>query len=238
MFTRLALVVGLTAPLAACSSSAPPRSSDGPTPVQQQMYSHFQAALELRAGALFGDAEMLASAGARLATEPVSEELPAGSERFVRQMREAAVTASEAPTDSQRRRAAANVARSCGTCHKAYQVGPDFVVGGPVPGETLGMHMARQSRVSRLLWDGLIGPSEETWAAGAAALAEAAPFPREIVSRVQDTRVLEDAQQQLRILGTQAGQTTDPDERAQVLARVWGVCAGCHQLAGALGPDR
>jgi cytochrome c553 len=228
------LVAGM---LSGCSS-APPPAPDAPTPVQQQMYVHFQDALDLRAGAIFGDNGVLIEAGVRLAAASSDPKLPAGSERFVRQMREAAAEATTATNDADRRKAAAEVARSCGSCHAAYRSGPDFVVGGPAPGESLRNHMSRQARISRLLWDGLIGPSQSTWAAGAAELAEEPPFPREIVARVQDERLLDDAQAELRALGARARETTDPMARSRLLSQVWGVCAGCHQVAGELGIDR
>ena len=89
--------------------------------------------------------------------------------------------------------------------------------------------------MSRLLWDGLIGPSDETWMAGAEALANEPPFPPEIASRVQDSELLDAARAELQTLGRHAVASTDPMARAQTLAQVWGVCAGCHQIAGIYG---
>lgn len=213
-------------------------SSDGPTPVQRQMHEHFRHALQMRSGAIFGDTELFSEASAALASPPAMDGLPPGSERFVDDVQRQAHRASTASAASERRVAAAEVARTCGACHQAYRVGPEFVIGGPLPGESLQMHMARQSRVSRLLWDGLVGPSNSTWEAGAEALEATAEFPREIVSRVRDPELLQEARTQLRALGERASRAADPTDRVRVLAQVWGVCAGCHGVAGTLGQDR
>lgn len=211
--------------------------SDGPTPVQRQMHEHFRHALQMRSGAIFGDSELFIEASEALASMPETEGLPPGSERFVSDLRRQAEQAATASDAGERRTAGAEVARTCGACHQAYRVGPEFVIGGPLPGESLQMHMARQARVSRLLWDGLVGPSNSTWEEGAEALESTPEFPREIVSRVRDAELLEEARSQLQALGARASQATDPSERVRLLARTWGVCAGCHAVAGALGQD-
>ena len=95
--------------------------------------------------------------------------------------------------------------------------------------------MGRQSRISRLLWDGLLGPSDETWVAGATELETEPPFPQEVSELTGDAQLLEESRSQLRDLGVRARQATDLANRSLVLEDVWGVCAGCHAAAGAIG---
>lgn len=202
------------------------------------MYAHFRDALDLQAGAIYGDLDRLTDAGDRLRRTTSEPGLPPGSENFLREVITAATAAKDATTPSEGRQAAAEVARTCGACHQAYRVGPDFIVGGPVEGDRLSQHMARQNRIARLLWNGVLGPSEETWRAGAAELEAEPPFPQEVAARVQDAALLEEARSQLRAYGVQARGAQTPEERTDVLAQVWGVCASCHQVAGARGIER
>lgn len=225
----LTLIVGCTA--------VPQEFTDSPTPLQEQMYAHFQEALELRAGAIFGEIERIRTAGEFLSDEESMPAMPRGSERYLDVLREAGTEAAYA-SDDEGRLAAAEVARTCGLCHQRYEVGPRFVVGMPTPGESVATHMARQARVSRLLWDGLIGPSDVTWAAGALELAQGPEFPPEVAQMVPDRTLPLVARARLETLGTRAEMTTDPVERAALLADVWGVCAGCHVASGVEGPPR
>ena len=225
----LALVAGCT--------GAPQEFADAPSPLQEQMYAHFQEAVELRSGAIFGDIERIRTAGEFLSNRESMPDLPRGSERYLAELTEAGRTAAYATAD-EGRLAAAAVARSCGSCHQRYEVGPRFVVGAPTPGGSVVTHMARQARVSRLLWDGLIGPSDVTWAAGASELAQVPEFPAAIADMVPDRTLPFAAHARLEMLGARAELVTDPIERGELLAEVWGVCAGCHTAAGVEGPPR
>jgi len=234
MGSRIALLA--TGLLAACTT-APQEFTDAPTPLQEQMYAHFEEALELRAGAIFGEIQRIRTAGEFLANEESMPDLPGGSERYLGELMDAGRVAAYA-SDEEGRLAAAEVARACGSCHQRYEVGPRFVVGVATPGESVVTHMARQARVSRLLWDGLIGPSDVTWAAGALEMAQSPEFPAAISELVPDRTMPLMARARLEALGTRAELTSDPVERTELLAEVWGVCAGCHVAAGVEGPPR
>ena len=218
---------------AGCSPGSP---AEEPVPVQVEMRGHFFEATELQTGAIFGDLERLRAAGSRLRSALRITILPPRSESHLADLRVAAGGAADALDAAEGRRAAAGVVRSCGSCHQQFQVGPGFVIGDAPEGESLSRHMARQERISRLLWAGLIGPSNDHWNEGASELTQEPPFPREIASRVQDSQLLDAAQSELRSLGRDAERVTTSEDRARVLAQVWGVCAGCHQLAGSIGP--
>jgi len=238
MTTRFHRILGaglLLASVAACTSSSP--LSEPPSPLEERMYVHFNEAIELRGGAIFGDLEGMRRAGTRLESLPAPSALPASAETYMTELRVAAQAAANATTVAQAQEAAADVARSCGTCHQPFEVGPRFVIGGPPPGESLTRHMMRQSRISRLLWEGLLAPSDELWEAGAAELANEPAFPQEVATRVQDSEILDQARADLRALGAQARTAPGPYDKAAVLAQVWGVCSGCHQVAGTLGQD-
>ena len=215
-----------------CASTVPREEA---TPVQSEMFGHFREAQELQAGAIFGDLQRMRAAGARLTSSLGETILPPRAESQVADLRVAAANAADANDVGAGRRAAADVARSCGSCHRQFQVGPGIVVGSAPQGTSLRQHMARQERISRLLWAGLVGASDDDWDEGARELRNEPPFPQEIVARIQDPVALRTARSELQSLGGDAAAATTSDERAQVLSRVWGVCSGCHQVAGTSG---
>ena len=228
----LPTLVGLLS-TAGCSSNPDP--AEMTMPLQVEMRGHFFEATELQTSSIFGDLERLRGAGARLRSALYETSLSPRSESLVAELRVAAGEAADALDMAEGRRAAAGVVRSCGTCHRQFQVGPGIVIGNAPQGESLPQHMARQERISRLLWAGLVGPSNRHWSEGATELIEEPPFPREIAARVQDTQVLGAAQSELKSLGRDAQRANTSEDRARVLAQVWGVCASCHRLAGNVG---
>lgn len=126
-------------------------------------------------------------------------------------------------------RASAEIGRTCGECHVANDagLGDRFVVGEAPAGGSAGRHMAGLAWVSRLLWDGLVGPSEETWSAGARALAEAGTLPEGLASSVP-VRDVDLASERLRRLASEAAAARETPDRVRVLAQIWATCANCH----------
>ncbi len=232
---RLVAVLGILTPIlgTACSRGVP---REAPSPVQTEMQGHFFEAQELQAGAIFGDLARLKRAATRLESAMARTRLPPSAASRTAELRAAARTAADAEDAAAARRAAAAVAASCGSCHRQFRTGPAIVIGSAPQGESLRQHMARQERNSRLLWAGLISPSNQDWMAGARHLVEAPPFPPEITTRVRDAELLDAAHAELQALGREAEGTTEDAARAELLARVWGVCSGCHQVAGLIGP--
>ncbi len=121
--------------------------------------------------------------------------------------------------------AVADVAGQCGACHRAAGVdlGDRFVIGGVSAREGTGAHMARQSWISRLLWDGLVGPSNRTWAEGASQL--------QVIPDLPDDAWEADAWLELRRLGQSAEAARTRTDRVRALGQIWGACADCHQRA-------
>ena len=216
------------------SSGCSPAPAGGPTPTGSEMQGHFEQALELQTGAILDDLDRVRAAGTRLRDALSITLLPPRSEIYERTLRAAASLAAAARDGADARRAAAEVGATCGSCHRASNVRPSLVVGSPPSGTSLSSHMARQERISRLLWVGMIGPSDQDWQDGAHELIDEPPFPSEIIGHVGDAQMLDDARAELQSLGQEAANAREQD-RPELVARVWSVCAGCHQAAGTSG---
>lgn len=221
----LATALGLVW-LAACAGG--PEPFEG-SPTRGQMITHFDLALEAREHAVMGDVEAFRRAVEDLDELPPARDLPPELMLQFGPMRWEAREAARARTTEAAAMGAARVAQTCGDCHVANEagLGERFTTGGPPPAGSVGRHMAGLSWASRLLWDGLVGPSDLTWYTGAEALIELGALPEGLDAVVPAPRI-EEAEARLRQLGHRATQTASPEGRMVVLADVWATCADCH----------
>ncbi|MDH5760049.1 MAG: hypothetical protein OEZ65_10710 [Gemmatimonadota bacterium] len=200
------------------------------------MHDHFALARDLRSWTVMGVQEALVETAGSLARSEGAWGLPPGSSEWTDTLRRAAGGAATAASVYDAAPAVAEVARLCGECHLAYQSGPGdrFQTTPPPRDGSAGRHMNYLAWSSRLLWDGLVAPSDRLWMAGARALAGAEGFPAPVSDRVPGEDVIE-AGHRLRRLAADALEITNGDAsaaRAEILAEVWRTCAACHQASG------
>lgn len=225
--TLVALATALTA--GACQTPPPSMES----PVQARMFEHFALARDLRVLLVAGDMDELRRTAEALASIEETWGMPPGGGAYLARIREAAqrVAASEITGDIAE--AVADVAQECGDCHVAVEctLGGRFQVAEPLTDNPAIRHANRLSWISRLLWDGLVGPSERMWRTGAAALAatDGVPDPR---GTHIPAEVLDRTGAHLKGLGRDALTEEDPGRRSAILAEVWAVCTDCHVEAG------
>jgi cytochrome c553 len=224
----IALVVLLTA----CSSASPP-SDQIASPVQERMFRHFGLARDLRTFAVTGDLDRLSVTAGELAQHEETWGLPPGSEGRLDALEGAARRAAEAETLDAATYAVAELVSTCGECHLANEtdLGARFQVAAPYVGDPQVRHQNYLSWVSRLLWDGLLGPSDNLWTTGAGALVGEDSYPPPPTTLVPEA-VNAEAARALNDLGVQAVTADDVRTRVDLLARVWTTCADCHVQAG------
>lgn len=193
------------------------------------MITHFDLALEARGYAINGDVAAFRRAAENLAALEPARDLPAEIILQLGPMRWEAREGARVRTTADAARAAARIAETCGTCHEANSVGlgDRFTLGGPPPPGSPARHMAGLAWASRLLWDGLIGPSERTWYTGAEGLIELGALPEGLEGHLS-TPDVEAASARLRELGRSATRARDAASRVEVLGEVWTACADCH----------
>lgn len=226
----LPLLVSVLAVATGCRSAASPSVE---SPVQVRMFGHFALAMDLRIFIVNGDLERLRITGEELSVTEETWGMPPGSEPYVEMVRTAALRAAEAVDMETASRAVADVALACGACHLANQttLGDRFQVAAPLLTDPATRHTNFLSWVSRLLWDGVLGPSEAMWHTGAGALAAGEGVPPPRASFVPQDEILRRAEI-LKDLGVEAVVAPDAEARARILADVWLECAGCHTQAG------
>jgi hypothetical protein len=196
----------------------------------EHMQEHFAHVERVRDAVMAGDLDAARRPAEWLAGHEVMDGIPTGWEQHVTQMRRLAQMVVDAQDFAAAASATADMGGLCGGCHQSLDEGAQFTI-VVVPSEESGViaHMLRHEWAADRLWEGLIGPSDESWRVGAEALGEAALEPQDTPEEVG---VLA---RQVHELGAQAAETFGFTDRAALYGRLITSCARCHELMEA-GP--
>jgi cytochrome c553 len=127
-------------------------------------------------------------------------------------------------------RLAATLGRRCASCHEAIAARVTFPA-EPRPPEAprLAGQMLGHQWAAAEMWNGLIGPSDERWLAGARALTT---VPLTIVAQsVTPTSELDvDDVARIRLYANRAVAATRQDARAELFGTLLATCAHCHAV--------
>jgi cytochrome c553 len=215
-----AFVFGATL-LTACGGSAT---------LGDRMFDHFQRAGQIQTSLIVGDLDGARRPAGWLAEHVEPTDLGPASETWVPRMREAARAVVGAASVDEAANAAGRIGATCAGCHAASGDGPRFrSAAGAPPARTRGQHMIGHLWAMDRMWEGLIGGSDETWRAGARALAETEPeqgFPGGGTAVVLARAVHDQAS---------AAERAPVAERPAAYAEMIKACAACHALSGVGG---
>jgi len=199
------------------------------------MWTHYDVAYEAHDALIHGSISRARAAGQWLATHPESD-MPRGSSTYVREMQRYAGELADAEDLEVAALATAGIAQTCGECHQAFGPGPLFLGGGTPPprrGDETRREMQRHSWAAARMWEGLVGPSDAAWLAGAnvfrdvplSALADS--LPPDIRG---DLRTLEDRVHELGGLAA----TASGADRSVLYGNLIATCTQCHAMVNRL----
>jgi len=210
---------------AACS----PKTS--PT-VEPRMAGHFTNVGRLHTAAAEGDLAGVHAQASELLARETGEGMPAKAQPYVEELRTFSELASRAPDTELGASAVAHVAAACGSCHRAMKKGPSYTVGsGPPAGDSpVATRMIRHRWAADRLWDGLVGPSDESWQAGAAVLRDAPLFTDALTRDVEQYDEVTKLAWEVHEDGALAYTTRDQGRRAEQYGELLSTCATCHNL--------
>jgi cytochrome c556 len=200
----------------------PPRTAS----LDRMMRAHFHDSLLIRQAVVAGRYEQAVGPARVLSVVENDETFPASWREFINPMQNAARRVSKATSLEQAAAATADLAATCGQCHE--RLGGPHVSAEPRPGggATIEAWMKRHQWAGERLWEGLVGPSEEAWSAGAQALA-ASPVPSQLLAdEGSQGRRAADA---LARLVAKAPQLTDSEARTALYAELLVTCGDCHR---------
>jgi len=233
MQTAVRALVG-AALLGTLAWSCTPRA--GPE-VEPRMIGHYENVGRLYAEAAAGRLEGVHREAGELLARESGEGLPRDVAGHVEELRTYTALAARAPDVTSAASAVARAAAACGSCHRAMKRSLAYeALTGPPPGDTpVATRMLRHRWAADRLWDGLVGPSDDSWRAGASVLRDAPLFTDALTHDVQQYETVTKLAWTVHEIGARAGSARDQSARAALYGDLLGTCASCHRLIGEAG---
>jgi cytochrome c553 len=198
------------------------------------MWRHFDAAAAVNEAVIDGDLVAARGAAQWLAERGGTDPPISGADGLVNQMRRHAQEVAAAADLSEAALGAAAMARTCGECHLAFGPGPTYRGSGvpPLSNDDVRLEMRRHVWASSRMWEGLIGPSDAAWIAGARVFQEASFDTNLMAVPEADRDAVRTMSSHLHDMGRVASGATDTGVRANLYAELIGTCAECHSIVG------
>jgi len=220
------------------SSSLPRSSATSSSPldnlsaqlrgVHERMHARFAAARRMEVYLALSDLDQTRIEAHLLAMLDEPEALPAWRP-YLDDIRYNARQVERSTNTMAAAQATANVGASCGRCHRAIGAHVRFR-DEPRPGNDpkLAVRMVDHQWAAMQMWEGLIGPSDERWLAGANALTA---MPINIVAQSVTPTSEIDIDDVSRIrLHARRGLQAKPEDRPKVFGDLLATCTHCHAL--------
>jgi hypothetical protein len=215
-----------TAPAAA---TAPGDGHTSAPTLFAHMVEHYASITTARDSLIGGRLDVAQKELGWIATHTTDPRLAAGQQVMVEAMQREATAVFIAGTPGEGARALSRSAMWCGQCHLAAGVTAGVDDSPPPAGDGVLPHMLRHRWMVDRLWEGLIGPSDEAWTRGAAALvAEAALLPSATPHGEHRGYAVDVMSRYVHEAGEAAAEAKDPSARAKVLGDLLATCADCH----------
>jgi hypothetical protein len=209
-------------------------------PTQRHMTVHFQRVVEVEAALIRGDLEAARGGAQYIADHDEVSGLPESGTPWLSAMRAEARSVAAARDIDAASGAASRMVKTCGDCHHTVRKGPSIVVGA-LPhesGTATSTEMTLHQWAADRMRDGLIGPSDSAWSAGAAALANDPIYQADVAVRTGRFQQMEEMARRTVDLGRRAAAMRDGFERAAAYGEFLASCAACHRTIGVLQQPR
>jgi cytochrome c553 len=198
-----------------------------------EMHRNLSRTVDIQTGVVQGDLDRAKNAASWILAREDQMVFPPGAESYQEEMLAFATSISEAEDLRFVAAQTGQLAAACGSCHQAVGGGPNFVVGGSQPnGNSQEAQMVRHLWAADRMWEGLVGPSEESWMAGARAMAETQPAMARVFRASTHSNSSEGFLKNINLLATEALNAYELGQRAEVYGRLLDTCNRCHTPAG------
>ena len=203
---------------------------DPPEQVKARMQDHFASVTKIADAVIDGDVEAAQEAAAWFVENVTDEGLPPGWSEHVERMRMVAQRIGEATELEAAAHATGSMLGHCGACHRAVGANPTFAdTLDPPQGETAAAEMQRHQWALARLSEGLVGPSEAAWDAGAQQLRAPPSCATEAAMEVGDPAAVRDVARRFERLAGKASTARDLDARGRLYGEMLQTCAACHR---------
>jgi hypothetical protein len=222
--------------ITACGGSTQPpaqqaQASPAAVDVAKHMSDHFTRVREVEEAIIRGDVEAARPPALWLADHQETAGLPADVAPYVTEMKATAKAVASADSIGNAAVAASSLVASCGGCHEAAKVTPKLpeLIAPTVAADTAS-HMKEHEYAVDLMYRGLVGPSDESWKQGAAALKAAPLGGKDLPQQVSKDAAVAEAR--VHELADRAIGATDRGAKIAIYGEIIGGCASCHGLHG------
>ncbi len=215
------------------AAAVTPEPESGPAPlvkarqaVTRHMPSHFASTHDLVDWIIDGDLEQAQTAAGDLANHR-PKSMPADWFPYLERLRSAAADVKAATSLATAAAATARVTHACGSCHAGQGKGPK-IPDVPPPAQTNDSCMLGHKWATERLWLGIVGPSDEAWAAGAKQFAATQACPDVLKDGPSHPDVFRTTAETLKAQAATATTATDLDSRARIYGELLNTCGSCH----------
>lgn len=189
------------------------------------MQSHFEQIVEIRKAVIDGKLSATVTPAVALVSTKNLGTIQPGWKTPLKALETAAKRFGQSPDLPAAATALGDIGVACASCHKRG-AGPKIEVGTPpADDKAVAGQMKRHGWATDRLWDGLYGPSDAAWKAGADTLA-GQKFPEEVLKK-GGVHARSSANNFSALVATAASKKR-AEERAQLYASLLETCAGCH----------
>jgi cytochrome c553 len=197
------------------------------------MQEHFSQAKAIQEGVINGDLEAVKTSAQWVVDHQTPEGLPEGWEPYVGAMKEAAQEAVTAPDVIAAAMPAAKIAENCGSCHLEVGARPLRVLPPEPPQDPATVpHMLGHLWGADRMWEGLIVPSDVSWANGVAPLAGDPLQPESLSEHAEYADDLRALAIRVHELAAEGRDAVGQEARAVIYGEFIATCAECHQMLG------
>ena len=207
----------------------------GGNPEIPEMHKDFSRTVDIQTAVVQGKMDRAQRAASWILEHRDQRPFPPEAEAYRKEMLGYASRIAEAEDMTEVASQTGRMAGACGSCHQSVGGGPRFVVGTPSPdGSTQAAQMIRHLWAADRMWEGLVGPSDEAWMAGARAMAETQPAMVGALPASTAPGTPQILLREVNLLGTEAMNAKGTEARADVYGRLLETCNRCHAPTGIL----
>jgi len=202
-------------------------------PELPEMHKSLQKTVDLQTGIVLGDLGKTQRAASWILAQEGPSPYSSEGRPYEEEMLGIASDIAQAPDLPTAAAQTGRFAASCGTCHQALERGPRFRVGDEAPdGESQEAMMIRHLWAADRMWEGLVGPSDESWIAGATAMAETQPELARVFRASTGGTGSESFLSEVNTLARAGVSATGQAERGKIYGELLNTCNRCHAPMG------
>ena len=209
--------------VASCQTIAerdPPTLAERVAAARERMHARFAAAKASELALALGDLDRARAEARKIAIQDEPDFLPEWRP-YLDEIRAAAARVDTSPDTITAAKVMAQLGRECARCHEATDAKIAFPRELPPITE-----MASHQWAAARMWEGVIGPSDERWLAGARTLSGS----RLTLTAESGTLGIADDAARVKLFAERAMKPADHDARASLFGDLLASCAHCHAI--------